>query len=65
VGNIGLGLVSNMSKLLFKLPGWIKWALSFMMIAGRLELWTVFAIFTPAFIRIMAFRRGALHEKKI
>jgi trk system potassium uptake protein TrkH len=46
VGNIGLGFVNNLELTVFNLPAWIKWVLSFVMIAGRLELWTVFAIFS-------------------
>jgi trk system potassium uptake protein TrkH len=47
VGNIGLGLINgSMDKILFNLPWYTKWALSFIMIAGRLELWTVFALFS-------------------
>jgi trk system potassium uptake protein TrkH len=47
VGNIGLGLVPNMTAALDADPALVKWGLSFSMIAGRLELWTVFALFTP------------------
>jgi trk system potassium uptake protein TrkH len=45
VGNIGLGFVNNMEEVLYHFPAYIKWALSFVMVAGRLELWTVFALF--------------------
>jgi Trk-type K+ transport system membrane component len=45
VGNIGLGFVENMEALLGSLPAWVKAYLAFVMIAGRLELWTVFALF--------------------
>lgn len=44
-GNIGLGIVSgSMESILFNLPAFTKWVLSFIMLAGRLELWTIFAI---------------------
>jgi trk system potassium uptake protein TrkH len=44
-GNIGLGFVKNTEALLAGLPVWVKAYLAFVMIAGRLELWTVFALF--------------------
>jgi trk system potassium uptake protein TrkH len=51
-GNIGLGLVpGSMEKILLDLPWVGKWALSFIMIAGRLELWTVFVLFSREFRR--------------
>ena len=44
-GNIGLGIVrGNLQEILFNLPSYSKLALSIIMIAGRLELWTVFAL---------------------
>jgi trk system potassium uptake protein TrkH len=51
-GNVGTGFgvvgpVHNYSGF----PDHIKWLFSFVMIAGRLELWTVLVIFTPAFWR--------------
>lgn len=46
LGNIGLGLFEgSMESALYGLSPHIKGALSFVMIAGRLELWTVFALF--------------------
>jgi len=46
MGNIGLGFVwGSMESILHNLPGYCKWVLSFAMIAGRLELWTILAIF--------------------
>jgi trk system potassium uptake protein TrkH len=50
-GNIGLGFVDNMEETLRNLPAYAKWGLSFVMIAGRLELWTVFVLFTREFRR--------------
>jgi trk system potassium uptake protein TrkH len=51
-GNIGLGLIpGSMEKILLDLPWFVKWALSFIMIAGRLELWTVFALFSREYRR--------------
>jgi trk system potassium uptake protein TrkH len=32
-------------------PDYVKWVLSFVMIAGRLELWTVCVLFSPEFWR--------------
>ena len=44
-GNIGLGMVQgSMESILYNLPGYTKWVLSFIMIAGRLELWTILAL---------------------
>ncbi|NWF49678.1 MAG: TrkH family potassium uptake protein [Ignavibacteriaceae bacterium] len=50
IGNIGPGIgtvgpVSNFSHL----PETVKWILSFLMLVGRLELFTVLIIFSPAF----------------
>ena len=45
-GNIGLGIVrGSMENALYNLPGYTKWVLSFIMIAGRLELWTILSLF--------------------
>ena len=45
-GNIGLGIVSgSLEGTLYSLPSYTKWVLSFIMIGGRLELWTIFALF--------------------
>ena len=45
-GNIGLGIVrGSMENVLYDLPGYTKWLLSFVMIAGRLELWTLLTFF--------------------
>jgi trk system potassium uptake protein TrkH len=51
-GNIGVGFgaigpAHNYSGF----PDHIKWLYSFVMIAGRLELWTVFVLFVPSFRR--------------
>jgi trk system potassium uptake protein TrkH len=55
-GNIGLGLVpGSMEKILLDLPWFAKWALAFIMIAGRLELWTVFVLFSR---RLWEYRRN-------
>jgi len=50
IGNIGPGIgtvgpVNNFSHL----PDIVKWILSFLMVVGRLELFTVLIIFSPAF----------------
>ncbi|MDR3248834.1 MAG: TrkH family potassium uptake protein [Treponema sp.] len=52
LGNIGLGLgeLSN-GAVLAACPGYVKWGLSFIMIAGRLELWTIFVLLTPDYWR--------------
>lgn len=51
-GNIGpgfgvVGPVENYSSF----PDYVKWTLSFAMLAGRLEVYTVLVIFTPSFWR--------------
>jgi trk system potassium uptake protein TrkH len=51
LGNIGLGLGKLDSASLMALPVYVKWFLSFMMIAGRLELWTAFVFFSRAYWR--------------
>ncbi|NOY23015.1 MAG: TrkH family potassium uptake protein [Acidobacteria bacterium] len=50
VGNIGpgLGLVGPAENYGFY-PDWIKWVLSFAMMIGRLEIYTVMVLFTPVF----------------
>ncbi len=52
VGNIGpgLGLVGPAENYGFY-PDWIKWVLSFAMMIGRLEIYTVMVLFTPVFWR--------------
>ena len=53
VGNIGLGLeaVGPAGAGFGPMPIYVKWFLSLMMLAGRLEIYTVFAIFTRTFWR--------------
>jgi trk system potassium uptake protein TrkH len=52
VGNIGLGQGKLGPFNAFPdFPGYVKWGLSFVMIAGRLELWTVIVFFTRDFWR--------------
>ena len=47
MGNIGLDPAMLQPFTIFgSLPGYVKWTLSFIMIAGRLELWTAFVFFT-------------------
>lgn len=50
VGNIGpgFGKIGPAENYAFY-PGFVKWILSFAMLAGRLELYTVLVLFTPAF----------------
>ena len=50
VGNIGPGFGDiGPTENYFFFPDYIKWFLSFAMMAGRLELFTVFALLTPQF----------------
>ncbi|MDR2768830.1 MAG: TrkH family potassium uptake protein [Treponema sp.] len=52
IGNIGLGLGKVNSAEAFHLfPAYVKWFLSFIMIAGRLELWTAVVFFSRDFWR--------------
>jgi trk system potassium uptake protein TrkH len=53
VGNIGLGLdaVGPAGTGFGPMPMYVKWFLSLMMLAGRLEIYTVFSIFTRTFWR--------------
>jgi trk system potassium uptake protein TrkH len=50
LGNIGLGFGTG-GSVLRDLPGYAKWGLSFVMIAGRLELWTAFVFFSRDYWR--------------
>ncbi|WP_245535060.1 TrkH family potassium uptake protein [Leadbettera azotonutricia] len=51
-GNVGTGFGAIGPRHNYSaFPDHIKWLFSFVMIAGRLELWTVLVIFTPAFWR--------------
>jgi trk system potassium uptake protein TrkH len=51
-GNIGVGFGAiGPARNYSGFPDHIKWLYSFVMIAGRLELWTVFVLFTPSFRR--------------
>jgi trk system potassium uptake protein TrkH len=52
LGNVGIGLggLTN-GSLAAACPDYVKWGLCFVMIAGRLELWTAFVIFTPEYWR--------------
>ena len=52
LGNIGMGLGKAGPGAIFgDLPGYVKWALSLVMIAGRLELWTAFVFFSRDYWR--------------
>ncbi|MDR0641749.1 MAG: TrkH family potassium uptake protein [Treponema sp.] len=52
LGNIGLGLGKlNSGAAIAASPDYIKWGLSFFMIAGRLELWTIFVMLMPEYWR--------------
>jgi trk system potassium uptake protein TrkH len=52
VGNVGLGL-GNLTggAVLASCPDYVKWGLSLVMIAGRLEIWTFFVLFTREYWR--------------
>jgi trk system potassium uptake protein TrkH len=53
LGNIGLGLGKLGPFMTFPdFPAYVKWGLSFVMIVGRLELWTVMVFFTRDFWRM-------------
>jgi trk system potassium uptake protein TrkH len=52
LGNIGLGLGKlSGGAILAGCPDYVKWGLCLFMIAGRLELWTLFVLFTPEYWR--------------
>jgi trk system potassium uptake protein TrkH len=52
LGNIGLGLGNlGSGAVLAACPDYVKWGLSFFMIAGRLELWTMVVLFMPEYWR--------------
>jgi trk system potassium uptake protein TrkH len=52
LGNVGLGLGRLTSGGIFsEAPSCVKWGFSFLMIAGRLELFTVLLLFMPGFWR--------------
>jgi trk system potassium uptake protein TrkH len=52
MGNIGLGLGKSIAgQIFYDLPAYAKYGLSFLMIAGRLELLTAFVFFVPEFWR--------------
>ncbi|MDR2759995.1 MAG: TrkH family potassium uptake protein, partial [Spirochaetaceae bacterium] len=49
-GNVGIGFGAiGPSSNYGAFPDYIKWLFSFVMIAGRLELWTVFILFSPEY----------------
>jgi trk system potassium uptake protein TrkH len=51
-GNLGLGFGRvGPGQNFAEFPGFLKWFYSLVMIAGRLELWTVFILFTPEYWR--------------
>lgn len=50
LGNIGLGFGKTGPTGSFAIfPAWAKWLFSFLMLAGRLELFSVYCLFTKAF----------------
>ncbi|MDR2176584.1 MAG: TrkH family potassium uptake protein [Treponema sp.] len=52
LGNIGLGLGAVGPGAVFQgFPDYVKWVLSLVMIAGRLELWTAFVFFSRDYWR--------------
>ncbi|MDR2144716.1 MAG: TrkH family potassium uptake protein [Treponema sp.] len=52
IGNIGFdpGLLDQ-AAIVAALPGYVKWVLSFIMIAGRLELWTAVVFLSRDYLR--------------
>jgi trk system potassium uptake protein TrkH len=51
-GNVGIGFGAIGSSANYgAFPNYIKWLFSFVMITGRLELWTVFILFSPEYWR--------------
>jgi trk system potassium uptake protein TrkH len=51
-GNLGIGFgAAGPVRHFGEFPAHIKWLFSLVMIAGRLELWTVFVLFTPEYWR--------------
>lgn len=52
LGNIGLNpALLEPYTIFLQLPDYVKWTLSFIMIAGRLELWTAFVFFSREYWR--------------
>jgi trk system potassium uptake protein TrkH len=52
LGNIGLDpALLDQVTILSHFPDYVKWTLSFIMLAGRLELWTVFVFFSREYWR--------------
>jgi trk system potassium uptake protein TrkH len=52
LGNIGLDPAQLQQTAVFEnFPAYVKWTLSFVMIAGRLELWTAFVFFSRDYWR--------------
>ena len=50
LGNIGIGLGGiGVSSTFDIFPDWALWVFSFLMLVGRLELFTVYSIFTRSF----------------
>jgi trk system potassium uptake protein TrkH len=50
LGNIGLGRLTT-GAIFYEAPNYVKWGFSFLMIAGRLELFTVLLLFIPSYWR--------------
>jgi trk system potassium uptake protein TrkH len=52
IGNVGTGFGAiGPGRNFSQFPDYLKWFYSFIMIAGRLELWTVLVLFTPEYWR--------------
>jgi trk system potassium uptake protein TrkH len=69
IGNIGVGFGATGPSMSFGIfPNHIKWLLSFAAIAGRLELWTVFVLFTKEYwrkVRPRKVRPRKIHPRKV
>ena len=65
LGNIGIGFgnigpTGNFSVF----PSWCQWVFSFLMLVGRLELVTVYALFSRSFWRDQAAWQASKNEKR-
>jgi trk system potassium uptake protein TrkH len=50
LGNVGLGF-GEMAATHAHAPVWAKWYMSFLMVVGRLEVFTILILFSPGFWR--------------
>ena len=65
LGNIGIGFGAVGPAGNFSIfPGWCQWVFSFLMLAGRLELVTVYALFSRSFWRDQGAWQASRNEKR-